>query len=112
MPQHLLTYDIGQDHKITYNYQTVHLPMFSILQKYGAIQKSIQVTTKLMQEVPTQSGLCSAGGNTTSYNFMNQEFLRNYVYFLSDSIEISPNQKIKVYFFLKYKEFPILNFSL
>ena len=86
--------------------------MFSFPEQCGATQKSIQVTTKLMQEVPTQSGLCSAGGNITSYNFMNQEFLRNYVYFLSGSIEISPNEEIKVYFFLKYKEFPILNFSL
>ena len=86
--------------------------MFSFPEQYVATQKSIQVTTKLMQEVPAQSGLCIADGNATAYNFMNEEFLRNYEYFLPDSIEIPPNEKIEVYSFLKYKEFEIWIFSL
>ena len=81
--------------------------MFSFLEQYGATQKSIQITTKLMQEVPTQSGLCIANGNTNAYNFMNVEFFRNCEYFLPDSIEIPTNEKIEVYSFLKYKEFEI-----
>ena len=81
--------------------------MFSFPEHYGATQKSIQVTNKLMQEVPTQAGLCIANGSTTEYNVMNEEFLRNCDYFLSDSIEILPNEKIEVYSFLKYKEFEI-----
>ena len=81
--------------------------MFSFPEQYGATQKSIQVATKLMQEVPTQSGLCIVSGNTTAYNFMNEEFLRNCEYFLPGSIEIPPNEKIEVYSFLKYKEFEI-----
>ena len=60
-----------------------------------------------MQEVPTQSGLCIANGNTTAYNFMNKEFIRNCEYFLPDAIEIPPNEKIKAYSFLEYKEFEI-----
>ena len=86
--------------------------MFSFLEQYGATQKSIQVTTKLMQDVPTQSRLCIANGNTTAYNFMHEEFFRNWEYFPQDSIEIPPNEKIEVYSFLKYKEFEIWNFSL
>ena len=81
--------------------------MFSFLEQYGATQKSIQVANKLMQEVPTQSGLCIANGKTTAYNFMNTEFFRNCEYFLPDSIRIPPNEKIEVYLFLKYKEFEI-----
>ena len=99
--QHLLIHEIGQHHKITYNYQTADLPMLSFLEQFGATQKSIQVTTKLMQEVPTQSRLCIAVGNTTAYNFINQELLRNCEYFLPTSIEIPSNEKIKVYSFLK-----------
>ena len=43
--------------------------MFSFPEQYGATQKSIQVITKLMQEVPTQLGPCIANGNTIAYNF-------------------------------------------
>ena len=86
--------------------------IFSFPEQYGATQKSIQVTNKLMQEVPTQSGLCIASGNTSAYNFMNEKFLRDCKYFLPDSIEIPPNEKIEVYSFLEYKEFEIWYFSL
>ena len=81
--------------------------MFSFLEQYGATQKNIQATTKFMQEVPTQSGLCNANRNTTAYNFMNAEFFRNCEYFLPDSIEIPPNEKIEVYF--RNKKFFFIN---
>ena len=81
--------------------------MFSFLEQYDATQEGIQVITKSMQEVTIQSGLCIANGNTTAYNLMNEEFLRNCEYFLPDSIEIPPNEKIEVYSFLKYKQFKI-----
>ena len=79
--------------------------MFSFPEQYGATQKSIQVTNMLIQEVPTQSGLCNVNRSTTAYNFMNEEFLGNCEYFFLDPIEIAPNKKIEVYSFLKYKEF-------
>ena len=37
--------------------------MFFFPEQYGATQKSIQITNKLMQEVTTQSGLCIDNGN-------------------------------------------------
>ena len=79
--------------------------MFSFLEQYDATQEGIQVITKSMQEVPIQSGLCIAKGNTTAYNLMNEELLRNCEYFLPDSVEIPPNEKFEVYSFLKYKQF-------
>ena len=50
--------------------------MFSFPVQYMELHKSIQVTNKLMQEVPTQSGLYIVNGSTTAYNLMNEEFLR------------------------------------
>ena len=45
----------------------------------------------------------SADNGSTVFNFMDAEFLRNCEYFLPDPIEISSNEKIEAYPFLKYK---------
>ena len=85
--------------------------MFSFPEQYGATEKT-RITNKLTLEVPIQLGPCISNGNTTAYNFMNEESLRNCEFSLPDSIEILSNEKIDVYSFLKYKEFEILKFSL
>ena len=47
----------------------------------------------------------STDNGCTAFNFMDEEFLRNYLkeIFLRDPIEIAPNEKIEAYSFLKYK---------
>ena len=45
--------------------------MFSFLVQYGATQEYSKITNKLMQEIPTQSGLNITNGSTAAYNFMN-----------------------------------------
>ena len=69
---------------------------------YFETQNGIQVTTELLQETFSQSGLSNNNGST-AFNFMDEEFLRNCEHFLPDPIEILSNEKIQVYPFLKYK---------
>ena len=68
----------------------------------GGMQKDIQVTTELLQEAFTQTGL-SIDNGSTAFNFMDKEFLRNCDHFLPDPIEIPSNEEIEAYPFLKYK---------
>ena len=69
--------------------------MLSFPELYVATKKSIQATSTLMQDVPTQSGLCIDNGSTIAYNFLNKEFLRDCEYSLPDPIEFPPNEKLK-----------------
>ena len=75
---------------------------FFFAEQYGETQNGMQVTTELLQEAFTQSGL-SIDNRSTAFNFMDDEFLRNCEHFLPDPIEIPSNEKIEVYPFLKYK---------
>ena len=45
--------------------------VFPFLVQYRATQEYSKVTNKLMQEIPTQSGLNITNGSTAAYNFMN-----------------------------------------
>ena len=56
VPQHLSIYKIQLPNGVPTH-------MFFFPEQYGATQKSIQITNKLMQEVTTQSGLCIDNGN-------------------------------------------------
>ena len=76
--------------------------MFSFPEQYGVKQKGVPVTTELLQEVSTQSGLSMDNGST-AYDFMDEDFLRNCEHFLPDPIEIPSNETIESCRFLKYK---------
>ena len=60
------------------------------------------MTTELLQEAFDQPGLSIDNGSTT-FDFVDEEFLRNCEHFLPDPIEIPSNEKIEAYPFLKYK---------
>ena len=60
--------------------------VFYFAEQYGGIQIGIQITSELLQEAFTQSGI-SIDNGSTAFNFMNEDFLRNCEHFLPDFIE-------------------------
>ena len=76
--------------------------MFSSPEQYGETQKGIPILTLFLQEVSTKSGSSIDNGSTV-YDLMGEKFLRNCEDFLPDPIEISSNEAIQTYRFLKYE---------
>ena len=76
--------------------------MFSSPEQYGGTQNGIPILTVFLQEVSTKSGSSIDNGSTV-YDLMGEKFLRNSEDFLPDPIEISSNEAIEVYRFLKYE---------
>ena len=56
--------------------------------------EGIQITTELLQEAFTQSGL-SIDHGSTAFNFMDEEFLRNREHFLPDPSRFPEKRKLK-----------------